>query len=198
MVRKGAEKAARTGNPGHTQPPPQFPSLRSPEGAVAIRSPRPNPRPSSKSGESNGGGAPLVVGEGVQRGPPRNRSPLAVSFPRFFSAKRNGVAPQREKPSSCFRPRRSGRFSERAADSPLACAIRPPCHVASGGLLSRRGESRQRHAKGNLSRRRFPLESFPIGQGAAAPLRSPGVYGGRETGVWTGAADCHSPFGASQ
>ena len=28
-------------------------------------------------------------------------------------------------------------------------------------------------AKGNLSRRRFPLESFPIGQGAAAPLRAP-------------------------
>ena len=69
------------------------------------------PRLSSKRGESNGGGAPLVVGEGVQRGPPRNRSPLAVSFPRFFSAKRNGVAPQREKPSSCFRPRRSGQFS---------------------------------------------------------------------------------------
>ena len=66
--------------------------------------------------------------------------------------------------------------------------------VASGGLLSRRGESRQRHAKGNLSRRRFPLESFPIGQGAAAPLRSPGVYGGRGTrdGVWTGKTDCHS------
>ena len=56
------------------------------------------------------------------------------------------------------------------------------CPVSSGGLLSRRGESRQRHAKGNLSRRRFPLESFPIGQGAAAPLRSPGVYGGRKMG----------------
>jgi hypothetical protein len=35
------------------------------------------------------------------------------------------------------------------------------------------------------------LESFPIGQGAAAPLRSPGVYEGRgtkderrKTGVW--------------
>ena len=36
------------------------------------------------------------------------RFPLAVSFPHFFSAKRNGVAPQREKPSSCSRPRRSG------------------------------------------------------------------------------------------
>ena len=174
MARKGAEKAARTGNPGHTQSPPspviakprpssfvsrlsspvfrlpsfvsrlssfvfRPPSLRSPEGAVAIRNPRPNPRLSSKRGESNGGGAPLVVGEGVQRGPPRNRSPLAVSFPRFFSAKRNGVAPQREKPSSCFRPRRSGRFSERAADSPLACAIRPPCPVASGGPISLSG-----------------------------------------------------------
>ena len=79
-------------------------------------------------------------------------------------------------------PRRNGRFSERAADSPLACAIRPPCPVASGGLLSRRGESRQRHAKGNLSRRRFPLESFPIGQGAAAPLRSPGIHGRRGDG----------------
>ena len=56
--------------------------------------------------------------------------------------------------------------------------------VASGGLLSRRGESRQRHAKGNLSRRRFPLDSFPIGQGAAAPLRSPGVYEGRGTKVY--------------
>ena len=31
------------------------------------------------------------------------RFPLAVSFPRFFSAKRNGVAPQREKPPSCSR-----------------------------------------------------------------------------------------------
>ncbi len=50
----------------------------------------------------------MVVGEGVQREPPRNRFPLAVSFPHFFSAKRNGVAPQREKPSSCSRPRRSG------------------------------------------------------------------------------------------
>jgi len=52
-------------------------------------------------------------------------------------------------------------------------------------------------AKGNLSRRRFPLESLPIGQGAAAPLRSPGVYGGdgrRRTGGWTGVADCHSPL----
>ena len=48
-------------------------------GAVAIRNSRPIPRPSSlvNPRESNGGGAPLVVGEGVQRGPPRNRSPLA-------------------------------------------------------------------------------------------------------------------------
>ena len=55
-------------------------------------------------------------------------------------------------------------------------------------------KSAKETAKGNLSRRRFPLESFPIGQGAAAPLRSPGVYGGRGTrdGVWTGKTDCHS------
>ena len=37
----------------------------------------------------------MVVGEGVQREPPRNRFPLAVSFPHFFSAKRNGVARRR-------------------------------------------------------------------------------------------------------
>ena len=37
-----------------------------------------------------GGGAPFVVGEGFQRGPPRNRSPLAVSFPTFFSGKESG------------------------------------------------------------------------------------------------------------
>ena len=69
------------------------PSLRSPEGAVAIRNPRPNPRLSSKRGESNGGGAPLVVGEGVQRGPPRNRSPLAVSFPRSAKSPRPVFVP---------------------------------------------------------------------------------------------------------
>ena len=65
----------------------------------------------------------MVVGEGVQREPPRNRFPLAVSFPHFFSAKRNGVAPQREKPPSKLPSRRSGQSSERSADSPLTCAI---------------------------------------------------------------------------
>ena len=166
----------------------------------------------------------MVVGEGVQRGPPRNRSPLAVSFPRFFSAKRNGVAPQREKPSSCSRlsspPQRSpspgGRWHppsparrmtdegvpDAAGDPPGLCefafclfySLTSP--VASGGPISLDAQrnGRKKTAKGNLSRRRFPLESFPIGQGAAAPLRSPGVYGGRGTrdGVWTGKTDCHS------
>ena len=57
-----------------------------------------------------------------------------------------------------------------------------PCPVASGGPISLPPKkSAKETAKGNLSRRRFPLESFPIGQGAAAPLRSPGVYGGRWT-----------------
>ncbi len=79
------------------------------------------------------------------------------------------------------RLRRSGQYSGAFTNSPFASARLQPCPVASGGLLSQRGESRQRHAKGNLSRRRFPLESFPIGQGAAAPLRSPGDYGGRRT-----------------
>ena len=60
--------------------------------AVAIRLPvhPPVSRPSSKSGESNGGGAPLVVGEGFLRGPPRNRFPLAVSFASFFGGKERG------------------------------------------------------------------------------------------------------------
>ena len=70
------------------------------------------PRPSSKSGGSNGGGAPLVVGEGVQRGPPRNRSPLArlcLLSPRCerrsLPQERNiprpiPVPPQRAKPPS--------------------------------------------------------------------------------------------------
>ena len=133
-----------------------------------------NPRLSSKSGGSNGGGAPLVVGEGVQRGPPRNRSPLAVSFPRFFSAKRNGVAPQREKPSSCFRPRRSGRFSERAADSPLACAIRPPCPVASGGPISLSGkEIGERNRQREPIPKAVPFGILPHRPGGCGPLEIP-------------------------
>ena len=115
----------------------------------------------------------MVVGEGFQREPPRNRSPLAVSFPRFFSAKRNGVAPQREKPSSCFRPRRSGRFSERAADSPLACAIRLPCPVASGGPLSLDAQRKRRKktAKGNRVVARMNGRYPAFGQ---IPARFPG------------------------
>ena len=35
-------------------------------------------------------GPPLAVGEGFQRGPPRNRSPLAVSFAGFFGGKETG------------------------------------------------------------------------------------------------------------
>ena len=35
-------------------------------------------------------GPPLAVGEGSQRGPPRNRSPLAVSFAAFFGGKESG------------------------------------------------------------------------------------------------------------
>jgi len=67
--------------------------------------------------------------------------------------------------------------------------------VASGGPISLTAKkSAKETAKGNLSRRRFPLESFPIGQGAAAPLRSPGDYEderrkfGREERIATPAA----------
>ena len=67
--------------------------------------------------------------------------------------------------------------------SPFASAIRSlvPSPPAGLFLCSAQRKRRKKCAKGNLSRRRFPLESFPIGQGAAAPLRSPGVRGGRET-----------------
>ena len=46
-------------------------------------------------------------------------------------------------------PRRSGQFPGIYADSLFVSSSLFPCPVASGGLLSRRGESRQRHAKGN-------------------------------------------------
>ncbi len=77
--------------------------------------------------------------------------------------------------------------SAAAGDSPSLCGFASclfdslPHPVASGGPLSLTAQRKRRKkcAKGNLSRRRFPLESFPIGQGAAAPLRSPG--GLRET-----------------
>ena len=45
-------------------------------------------------GGSNGGNRravpPLAVGEGFQREPPRNRFPLAASFPTFFAVKESG------------------------------------------------------------------------------------------------------------
>ena len=63
------------------------------------------------------------------------------------------------------------------------------CPVASGGLLSRRGESRQRHARGNLFRGGSLWTPSPTTKGAPPPLDSPllderrgtGVYEGRET-----------------
>ena len=127
----------------------------------------------------------MVVGEGVQRGPPRNRSPLAVSFPHFFSAKRNGVALQRERlPSKPSSPQQRAILLAFCGFAVCLCHLQP-CLVASGGLLSLLAQRKKRKkcAKGNLSRRRFPLESFPIGQGAAAPLRSPrGLRGTRDRG----------------
>ena len=132
----------------------------------------------------------------MRRGPGEplwNGSPGA-SLPSF-AALRKKVAP-------------AGAKSPRPVPVPAAAGNPPPlyvfavrlcgsqfCPVASGGPISLPPKkSAKETAKGNLSRRRFPLESFPIGQGAAAPLRSPGVYGGRGTrdGVWTGKTDCHS------
>ena len=87
-----------------------------------------------------------------------------------------------------------------STDSPFASAFRSlvPSPPAGLFLCSAQRKRRKKCAKGNLSRRRFPLESFPIGQGAAAPLRSPGDYEGRETGVWTGGTDCHTRCAGSQ
>ena len=49
---------------------------------ILFCSPSPVPRPPLGF---EGGGAPFAVGEGFQRGPPRNRSPLAAFFLRFLS-----------------------------------------------------------------------------------------------------------------
>ena len=56
-----------------------------------FRSELPSPVPRLPLG-FEGGGAPFVVGEGFQRGPPRNRSPLAAFFPSFLFRKRKLAA----------------------------------------------------------------------------------------------------------
>ena len=126
-------------------------------------------------------------------------------------------SPAGETLSSCSRPRRSGqnRLPRKGSWHPASHGSRmterlsPPqrailrafcgfathlcylflCPVASGGLLSRRGESRQRHARGNLFRGGSLWTPSPTTKGAPPPLDSPllderrgtGVYEGRET-----------------
>ena len=75
-------------------------------------------RPSSKSGGSNGGGAPLVVGEGVQRGPPRNRSPLARLCLLSPRCERRSLPQERNVPRPILVPA--------AADNPPSPVIAKP------------------------------------------------------------------------
>ena len=124
-------------------------SLRSPARGCGNPQLRPNPRLSSKSGESNGGGAPLVVGEGVQRGPPRNRSPLARLCLLSPRCERRSLPQERNRFRSNFRPRRSELSPKHPADSPFVSAI---CsHVPSppaGRFLCRQRNRRKKPPKG--------------------------------------------------
>ena len=98
-----------------------------PQGAVAIRNSRPNSRPSSivprkPLGDLKGAAAPWPMGRDSKGNRLRDRFPLAVSFPHFFSAKRNGVARRRNAPVlSPSPPQRA--IHGPSAHSPLASAI---------------------------------------------------------------------------
>ncbi len=103
-------------------------------------------------------------------------------FPPFLRAEKWG-RPQAKRPRPVLVPAAAGGFRPFCGFAVcLSASFSRP--VASGGLLSLSAQRKKRKkcAKGNLSRRRFPLESFPIGQGAAAPLRSPGIHGRRDKG----------------
>ena len=130
----------------------------------------------------------------------RRGSPGA-SLPSF-AALRKKVAPAGAKePSSCPRPRHSGQSSGLLRIRRLSLRFVSLSRRLRRADFFAAKEIAKETAKGNLSRRRFPLESFPIGQGAAAPLRSPGVYGGRETKNVrrrTGGTDCHTRCAGAQ
>ena len=94
--------------------------------AVAIRSPRPNPRPSSFVNPRRGsnGAEPLGREEG-SRGTFMEWFPGRFLFPISFPLKEMGSRRSAKSPRPNHRPRRSGQFSERPADSPFVSAIRP-------------------------------------------------------------------------
>ena len=145
--------------------------------AVAIRIPVQTPVPRLSLGDPVGAAAPLVVGEGFQREPPRNRFPLAVSFASFFAAQRKGPAGgDGTGPPPCRDKRRIRRHPGGISAEAGTRTGREMFRSCGSDLLSQRSESRQRRAGGPFHKGPPDPSSRPKGP---APLDSPARDGRR-------------------
>ena len=109
------------------------------------------PVPRKPLGNPMGATAPLVVGEGVQRGPPRNRSPLARLCLLSPRCERRSLPQERNRFRAIFRPRRSELSPKHPADSPFVSAIcsHVPSPPAGDFLWLAQRKSPKKCAKGN-------------------------------------------------
>jgi hypothetical protein len=164
---------------------PRLSSLRSPArgcGNPQLPSKLPSLVPRRPPGDLKGAAAPWPMGRDSKGNRLRDRFPLAVSFPHFFSAKRNGVARRRNAPVLFPSPPQRAIHGP-SAHSPLASAIcfpvpSPPAayflDVEKVGKDTPEGTYFEAVPSGLLPRR-------PRGSAPLDPRR--GVYGGRWTRV---------------
>ena len=123
----------------------------------------------------------MVVGEGFQREPPRNRFPLACLC--LLSPRRESRPPEATGQGGRI-AQASGESAARSENRPLRRGRKQDEGFSRCGatpfLLAEKKRGKET-ARGDLFRGGSLWTPSPTTKGAAAPLRSPGVYGGRET-----------------